>query len=174
MAVRVGIIANLEFAAFASEPLPIRGKSLGSRKLVGNHRSIFIMMTDPIAAMLTIIRNANRIYRDKVMVRHSRMVEEIIKKIKQEGFIQDYARVEYKGHPQLQVTLKYGEDGEKVIRNITRISRPGRRVYQHSKDMKHKILGGLGIAIVSTSKGILTDRECREQNVGGEVLCTVW
>lgn len=132
------------------------------------------MMTDPIAAMLTIIRNANRIYRDKAMVRYSRIIEEILKKLKQEGFIQDYARVEQHGHLQLQISLKYGEDGEKVIRNIQRISRPGCRVYQPVTKLKEKILDGLGIAIVSTHKGILTDRECREQNIGGEVLCTVW
>lgn len=131
------------------------------------------MMTDPIADMLTRIRNANRIYHEKVVVRYSKIVEEMLKKMKQEGFIKDYARTEEDGRARLTVYLKYGPDGEKVIRNLDRISRPGRRVYQSVKDLS-KVLGGLGISIISTSKGILTDRECHKQKIGGEVLCTIW
>lgn len=131
------------------------------------------MMTDPIADMLTRIRNANRLYHEKVVVRHSKIVEEMLKKMKQEGFIKDYARMEENGRPKLTVYLKYGSDGEKVIRHLDRISRPGRRVYQSVKELS-KVLGGLGISIVSTSKGILTDRECHQNKIGGEVLCTIW
>ncbi len=131
------------------------------------------MMTDPIADMLTRIRNANRIYRNKVLISYSKLVENILNKMKQEGFIQDYARIEEQGRAKIAVSLKYGPDGEKVIRNIQRVSRPGLRVYRPAPELK-KILGGQGIAIISTSKGILTDRECREKKIGGEVLCTVW
>lgn len=132
------------------------------------------MMTDLIADMLTRIRNANSIYRSTVDVPHSKMIEGIAKKLKQEGFIQDYVRVSQPIQDMITISLKYGPDGEKVIRTIKRISKPGRRVYKTVKDLQKKVLGGLGISIVSTSKGLITDRECRELNVGGEVLCTVW
>jgi len=131
------------------------------------------MMTDPIADMLTRVRNANRIYHEKVIVRHSKFVEEILKKMKQEGFIKDYTRVEEHGHAAIAVYLKYGPDGEQVIRTLNRISRPGCRVYRSVKNIS-KVLGGLGISILSTPKGILTDRECHQQKIGGEVICTIW
>jgi len=130
------------------------------------------MMTDPIADMLTRIRNANRIYHDSVMIRYSKIVEEMLKKMKQEGFIKDYARVEENKHSTLLVHLKYGSDGEKVIRTLKRVSRPGLRIYQPVEKIK-KVIGGLGISLVSTSKGIFTDKECHQNKIGGEVLCTI-
>ena len=131
------------------------------------------MMTDPIADMLTRIRNANRIYRQEVEIPHSKIKQGIAEKLKQEGFIKDYCLVERSPQNAIVIQLKYGPDGEMVIRKIMRISKPGRRVYRSLKQLR-KVLGGLGIMIVSTSKGILTDRECREQKAGGEVICTVW
>jgi small subunit ribosomal protein S8 len=131
------------------------------------------MITDPIADMLTVIRNANRIYRDKVEFSHSALKESMVKKLKQEGFIQNYERVQKPVQDRLIVYLKYGADGEKIIRELQRVSKSSRRVYKALREM-NKILGGMGIAIVSTPKGILTDSECRAQKVGGEVLCTVW
>lgn len=131
------------------------------------------MMTDPIADMLTRIRNGNRIYRKKTDIPHSKIKENIAKKLKQAGFIKDWQVTE--SHPQsvLTIYLKYGPDGEKVIREIYRVSKPGCRVYNNVRELK-SVINGLGIYIVSTSKGLLTDCECREQKVGGEVLCSVW
>lgn len=131
------------------------------------------MMTDPIADMLTRIRNANDISRPKVEIPHSRMKESIASKMKQSGFIVDYKRVKKPIQDSLEITLRYGEDGEKVIREISRVSKPGRRVYSPSNELK-KVLGGMGVSLISTSKGILTDHECRQQKIGGEVLCVIW
>ncbi len=129
-------------------------------------------MTDPIADLLTRIRNANEVYKAEASIPYSIMKENIVKILKQEGYIKDY-RIHKEGvHSTIIVALKYGGDGEKVIRTIKRESRPGCKVYSNVKNMK-KVLGGLGIAIVSTSKGILTDKECREKKIGGEILCTV-
>jgi len=130
------------------------------------------MMTDPIADMLTRIRNANDVYKAEVSMPHSIMKENIAKVLKQEGYIKDY-RIHKEAHRSTMfISLKYGSDGEKVIRTIERKSTPGCKVYSKVKDMQ-KVLGGLGTAIVSTSKGILTDKECRERKIGGEILCTV-
>ena len=131
------------------------------------------MMTDPIADMLTRIRNANSIYRKEVDIPHSNLKENIAKKLRQGGFIKDYKVKDASPQKILTIYLKYGPDGEKVIREIRRVSKPGRRVYQGVKELK-KVINGLGIAIVSTSKGVLTDGECRKLKVGGEVLCIVW
>lgn len=128
------------------------------------------MMTDTIADMLTRIRNANRIYRPEVEMPYSKLKDNILKKMKQEGFIKEFKKVEEPPQHKLVVTLKYGPDGEFLIRKIQRISKPGRRVYKGVDDLG-KVLSGLGIAIISTSKGVLTDTECRAQKVGGEVLC---
>jgi len=130
------------------------------------------MMTDPIADMLTRIRNASEVYKPEVGVPHSIMKENIVKVLKQEGYVKDYRIHKDSAKITMFVSLKYGSDGEKVIRTIKRESRPGCKVYSNVKNMK-KVLGGLGIAIVSTSKGILTDKECREKKIGGEILCTV-
>ena len=132
-------------------------------------------MTDPIADMLTRIRNAITINRDQVIVPLSRMKENIAGALKREGFIRDFsvARDETgKKGGTITVFLKYGPDGEKVISHIQRVSKPGRRIYRPAKEIQ-KVLNGFGSEIYSTNQGILSDRECREKNVGGEVLFTV-
>ncbi|BBM85593.1 30S ribosomal protein S8 [Candidatus Uabimicrobium amorphum] len=131
------------------------------------------MRTDPIADMLTMIRNANAIYHKSVVVPHSRLKEGVVLKLKEAGFIKDYKVIEEQPQDKMEITLKYGPDGEHVIRQIARVSKPSRKIYRKVVDMK-RVLGGQGINIVSTSKGILTDKQCREQKVGGEVLCVVW
>lgn len=131
------------------------------------------MRTDPIADMLTMIRNANAIYHKSVTIPHSKTKEGILMKLKQSGFIKDYEVIEEKPQNQVKVFLKYGPDGERVIRQIKRVSKPSRRIYKKVNEMK-KVLGGLGVNIISTSKGILTDQECREQKSGGEIICVVW
>lgn len=130
-------------------------------------------MTDPIADMLTRIRNANHVYKDKVDVPFSKLKLEISRILSEEGFIKNYKVIEEKGRPALiRISMKYGEKRERVISTISRISRSGRRSYA-GKAKIPKVIGGLGIAILSTSKGILTDQQARQQGVGGEVLCFV-
>lgn len=131
------------------------------------------MMTDPIADMLTRIRNANSIRRKKVSMPASRMRVGIAEVLKREGFVAGYAVVEGKPCSTLTVTLKFGEDGEFVIRHIERISTPGCRVYWGSDEFK-PVLRGQGIHIVSTPKGVISDRKARELGVGGEVLAKVY
>ncbi len=149
------------------------------------------MMTDPIADMLTRIRNASNVERPFVEMSATKLKVAVAAVLLKEGFIlgyrtgkhednaetgaKDFVEVNDLGQPHitLQVFLKYGPDGEKVIRKISRYSRPGRRVYQGYKDVR-KVLDGLGIAILSTSKGVLSDREAKKEKVGGEILCTVW
>jgi small subunit ribosomal protein S8 len=130
-------------------------------------------MTDPIADMLTRIRNANRIHRGSVEIPLSKVKIGIAEVLKREGYIEGF--MVYREGPQgrLQVKLKFGPEGEKVINRIQRTSKPGRRIYTKIADLK-PVLNGLGISILSTSKGILSDREAREKNVGGEILCTIW
>lgn len=130
-------------------------------------------MTDPIADMLTRIRNANMIQRETVDIPVSRIKEEIANVLKEEGFIKDYQRIAEGSFGTLRLYLKYGKDGQKVISGLKRISKPGLRVYT-KKDETPKVLGGLGIAIISTSKGIMTDKKARDIGVGGEVICYVW
>jgi len=137
-------------------------------------------MSDPIADMLTRIRNAVLVRKKTVNVRASKVCEGIAKVLKEEGYIEDYVRIDAamarhgKKLPGsiLRIYLRYGPQGERVITEIKRVSKPGRRFYSSVKDLPRP-LAGLGIAIVSTSKGILSDRQCRKENVGGEVLCTV-
>jgi small subunit ribosomal protein S8 len=131
------------------------------------------MRTDPIADMLTMIRNANAIYHKKVVVPHSKIKEGVVQKLQETGFIKEYEVIEEQPQNKMQITLKYGPDGEHVIRQIARVSKPSRKIYRKVSEMA-KVLGGQGINIVSTSKGLLTDKQCREQKVGGEVLCVVW
>lgn len=152
------------------------------------------MMTDPIADMLTRIRNANSIERPLVEMPATKLKVALAKVLLEEGFILGYRtgkhaetetedggkqkvfqEVEQLGEPHvvLQVFLKYGPDGEKVIRHIERYSKPGRRVYQGYKEVK-RVLDGLGIAILSTSQGVMSDRQAKKAKVGGEILCTVW
>ena len=131
------------------------------------------MMTDPIADMLTRIRNANSIRRASLEMPASRLRVAIAQVLKDEGFIADYTVAEAKPVSNLQVDLKYGQDGEHVIRAIDRVSKPGRRVYAGAEELK-PVLGGQGIQVISTNKGVISDRKARELRVGGEVLCTVY
>ena len=151
------------------------------------------MMTDPIADMLTRIRNANEIERPFVEMPATKLKVALAKVLLEEGFVLGYRTGKYveaateagktkefqevaelgEPHVTLQVFLKYGPDGEKVIRHIARYSKPGRRVYQGYKDVK-RVLDGLGIAILSTSRGVMSDRQAKKAKVGGEILCTVW
>jgi small subunit ribosomal protein S8 len=129
-------------------------------------------LSDPIADMLTRIRNGLRARHEVVNVRASGICEGVCRVLKEEGYIRDYKRVEDNKQGLLRVYLKYGPMGEEVITEIQRASRPGRRVYRGVKGLPRP-LNGMGIAVVSTSKGVLSDRRCRLENIGGEVLCTV-
>ncbi|MFB3893365.1 MAG: 30S ribosomal protein S8 [Phycisphaerae bacterium] len=129
-------------------------------------------LTDPIADMLTRIRNAARARQEAVNVRASHICEGICRVLKEEGYISDYKRVDDNKQGIIRVYLKYGPTGEDVISEIKRVSTPGRRVYMAVDDIPRP-LGGLGISVVTTSKGVLSDRQCRELKVGGEVLCVV-
>ena len=130
-------------------------------------------MSDPIADMLTRIRNANSVYHDKVEIPGSKIKEAIAGILKDEGFIKDFEVIEDNKQNVIKVSLKYGANREKVISGLKRISKPGLRVYSQ-KDQLPKVLGGLGIAIISTSKGLMTDKEARKAGLGGEVLAYVW
>jgi len=129
-------------------------------------------LSDPIADMLTRIRNAMRISRDQVNVKASNICEGIAAVLKKEGYIEDFDRIDDGKQGILRIILKYDQDGSSIIDEITRTSKPGRRVYS-SVDKLPRVLAGMGIAIVSTSKGVMSDKSCREANVGGEILCTV-
>ncbi|MCQ2741720.1 MAG: 30S ribosomal protein S8 [Bacilli bacterium] len=131
------------------------------------------MNADPIADMLTRIRNANAMRYEEVSVPSSNMKEGIAKILKDQGFINDARVEEVEGKKTLVITLKYSASGERVISGLKRISKPGLRVYCESEKLP-KVLKGLGIAIVSTPKGLLTDAQARKNNVGGEILCYVW
>ena len=130
------------------------------------------MWSDPIADMLTRIRNAVRVRDKQVSIPSSKIKVGIAKVLKEEGYIHGFDVIEDNRQGILRVDLKYGSRGEDVIRRIDRVSRSGRRVYRKVSDLP-RVLDGLGIAIVSSPRGVLSDRSCREQKVGGEVLCTV-
>lgn len=132
-----------------------------------------MVMTDPIADFLTRIRNANTVYHDKVEAPASNVKKAIAEILKQEGYIKDYDFVEDGKQGVLRLYLKYGSNKQRVITGVKRISKPGLRVYA-KKDQIPKVLGGLGIAIVSTSQGIMTDKLARQNGLGGEVVCYVW
>ena len=129
-------------------------------------------LTDPIADMLTRIRNGVRSGKTQVGVRASKVCKSIAEVLKQEGYIQDYDVIDDGYQGLIRVNLKYDPEGKPVIQRIDRTSTPGRRVYS-SADELPKVLGGMGIVIVSTSKGVMSDRACRQAHIGGEVLCTV-
>ena len=133
------------------------------------------MMTDPIADMLTCIRNAVRIERPQVELPLSKVKRGLAEVLKREGYIWDWREAQEDGAPakQLLLQLKYGPNGERVIRHIRRVSKPGRRVYSQANSLR-PVLNGLGISIISTSRGVISDREARQRNLGGEVLCEVW
>ena len=131
-------------------------------------------MTDPIADMLTRIRNANTAKHDTVDVPSSKMKLAIAKILLDEGYIKSYELVENGKFNDMRITLKYGASkNEKIISGLQRISKPGLRVYANKEELP-KVLGGLGVAIISTNKGVITDKEARKLGVGGEVLCFVW
>ncbi|TFZ41830.1 30S ribosomal protein S8 [Soehngenia longivitae] len=131
------------------------------------------MMTDPIADMLTRIRNANSAKHDSVDIPASKIKKEIARILLDEGFIKGFDVIDDGKQGIIRVDLKYGKNGEKTISGIKRISKPGLKVYAKSEELP-RVLGGLGIAIISTSKGIMTDRQARKENVGGEVICYIW
>ena len=130
-------------------------------------------MTDPIADMLTRIRNANSAYKATTTMPSSKKLVEIARILKQEGYIADYNVVAAEPQDSLEVTLKYGPKKERTISGIRRISKPGLRVYA-KKDELPRVLGGLGIAVISTSHGVMTDRRARKEGVGGEVIAYIW
>jgi small subunit ribosomal protein S8 len=130
-------------------------------------------MTDPIADMLTRIRNGIQSRHDRVELPSSKLKVEVARILKNEGFISNYKVVEEGPQPTLRIYLKYSEDGEPVIHGIERVSRPGRRVYR-GKEAIPSVLGGLGLAIISTSRGVLSGAEAAKSGVGGEILCQVW
>lgn len=132
-----------------------------------------MVMTDPIADMLTRIRNAHAVNHEQVDVPASKLKGELARILKEEGYIRDYKVIEEKGRRVLRIFLKYGPNKRRVISGIRRISKPGLRVYA-GKDEIPRVLGGLGVAVLSTSKGVLSDRQARKEGVGGEVICYVW
>lgn len=129
-------------------------------------------LTDPIADMLTRIRNANSASHEKVDIPYSKIKEQLANIIKEEGYILNYKVISEGNKKSIRVYLKY-TGKERVIKGLKRISKPGRRVYTSVEDMP-RVLGGLGVVIVSTSKGVITDRECRKQKAGGEIICYIW
>jgi small subunit ribosomal protein S8 len=133
------------------------------------------MLTDPVADMLTRIRNANKALQDRVEMPSSKLKEEIARILAEEGYIRGFHVVEPGELPYktLVVELKYGRSRERVLTGLKRVSKPGRRIYA-SKDRRQRVLGGMGIAIMSTSRGVVTSRTAEKEGIGGEVLCYVW
>ena len=131
------------------------------------------MMTDPIADMLTRIRNAVRVERPFVEMPISKVKRGLADVLKREGYIWDWEEVTQTPAAQLRIELKYGPNGERVIQKVRRVSSPGRRVYRKARELR-PVLNGMGISIISTSRGVVSDREARQRNLGGEVLCEVW
>ena len=132
-----------------------------------------MVMTDPIADMLTRIRNANTVRHEKLELPASMLKKEVAEILKREGFVRDVEYIEDSKQGIIRIFLKYGANNERVITGLKRISKPGLRVYAKATEVP-RVLGGLGIAIVSTSNGILTDKEARQQQIGGEILAYVW
>jgi len=134
-----------------------------------------VTMTDPIADMLTRLRNANTAFHDDVLMPSSKVKEALAKILVSEGYVEGYA-VEHdpeRPSPRLRITLKYTPDRKRTISGLRRVSKPGLRVYTKASDVP-RVLGGMGIAILSTNQGLMTDREARKRRVGGEILCHVW
>jgi small subunit ribosomal protein S8 len=141
-------------------------------KMPQSSRHEIMSLSDPIADMLTRIRNAARVNKKQVNIKASNICEGIAAVLKKEGYIEDFDRIDDGQQGILRVTLKYDLDGNSIIVEIARSSRPGRRIYA-SVDKLPRVLAGMGIAIVSTSKGVMSDKNCREAKIGGEILCTV-
>jgi small subunit ribosomal protein S8 len=129
--------------------------------------------SDPLSDLLTRLRNGMRAGHDRVDIPSSRVKEAVLKVLEEEGYIASFRKVQETGRPVLRVGLKYDHDGEPVVSGLERVSRPGRRVYARAEAIP-SVLGGLGMAIVSTSRGIVTDKKARQSRLGGEVLCNVW
>ncbi|MGH9476800.1 MAG: 30S ribosomal protein S8 [Terriglobales bacterium] len=130
-------------------------------------------LTDPVADLLTRIRNAVRAHHAKVDMPSSKLKMEIVRILQSEGYVGEYKLNQEQGHPTLQLLLKYGPNDQPVISNLRRVSQPGCRVYVGTRQIR-PVLGGLGISILSTPRGVMTGREARKQRVGGELLCEVW
>ena len=131
------------------------------------------MLTDPVADMLTRIRNANKALHDTTEMPSSKLKEQIARLLKEEGYIRDYRVEKGESFDTLVIELKYGRGRERVITDLKRVSKPGRRVYA-GKDRLPRVLGGLGTAILSTSSGLVTSKTAEERGIGGEVICFVW
>jgi small subunit ribosomal protein S8 len=133
------------------------------------------VLTDPVADMLTRIRNANKALHDRAEMPNSKLKVEIARILKEEGYIRDYhvAGSDDRPHKTLVVELKYGRSRERIITDLKRVSKPGRRIYA-GKDRRQRVLGGMGIAIMSTSRGVVTSRTAEAEGIGGEVICYVW
>ncbi len=131
------------------------------------------MLTDPIADFLTRIRNANQAYKERVEIPNSRMKRALAEIMKSEGFLRNYDKVDDGKQGVLRLYLKYGPNKQKVLTGLKRISKPGLRVYVQKDDVP-KVLGGLGIAVISTPKGLMTDKQARQDGLGGEVICYIW
>jgi small subunit ribosomal protein S8 len=129
--------------------------------------------SDPLSDLLTRLRNAMTAGHDRVDVPASRVKEAVLKVLEEEGFIASFRKVSEAGRPYLRVGLKYDPEGEPIVVGIERVSKPGRRVYARA-DAIPEVLGGLGVSLVSTSKGIVTDKKARQSRLGGEVLCNIW
>ncbi len=132
-----------------------------------------MVVSDPIADLLTRMRNANQAYHEKVDIPFSKMKQEVVRLIKEEGFVRNYRMIEGRPQGTLRVFLKYGPNRERVIKDLKRVSKPGRRIYTSAESIP-KVLNGLGVAILSTSQGIMTGRQASRARLGGEVLCYIW
>jgi small subunit ribosomal protein S8 len=131
------------------------------------------MMTDPVADMLTRIRNANKALQDRVVMPTSRLKTEIARVLKEEGYIKDFHVEDGESFDNLVVELRFGRNRERILTDLKRVSKPGRRVYAR-KDRLPRVLGGMGVAILSTSTGVITDRAAAQRGIGGEVIAFVW
>ena len=130
-------------------------------------------VTDPIADMLTVLRNGNMVHKESVEVKRSNLSESILKVLKRENFISNYKAIDDKRQGLLKIYLKYGKDATRALSGLKKISKPGRRVYVKNKDIR-SVYGEIGIALISTSRGVMTDTEARGKKLGGEVLCHIW
>jgi len=130
-------------------------------------------MTDPIADMLTRVRNASSAMHDEVLIPRSKIKESIARILADEGYVDGFEIVTDETHPQIKIRLRYSEERERAIAGIRRISKPGRRIYRGAGELP-RVLGGMGVAIISTSQGVMTDKQARRARVGGEVLAYVW
>jgi small subunit ribosomal protein S8 len=177
--------ANSVYAVFASAKWHMPANFQVSPRVLGNNNDVGptgyrdekgesqMTMTDPIADMLTRVRNANSAHRESVSMPHSKMKEHIAEILKREGYIADFEIAPATVGKTLSISLKYGPNRERSIAGVRRVSKPGLRVYAKSTALP-RVLGGLGVAIISTSTGLMTDKQCAQKGVGGEVLAYVW